>query len=102
MFTEKKTNTDDALPSKRPLEGYVHRVKKGLVNLEIFLPEYLVWGKFPKKNKFPKGEVGFSKMISLMRDTSQEKVEDAVIQQYSSEEEDYKSIDKMWLNLQQK
>ena len=94
MFTGKKNNADDALLSKRPLGGYsCASCEKGLVNLEKFPPEYLVWGKFPKGDKLPKGGVGFSKIISLMRDTSQEKAQDAVIQQYSEREEDHKSIE---------
>ena len=94
MLTRKKANADDALLSKRPLGGYsCASCEKGLVNLEKYPPEFLVWGKFPKGDKLPKGGVGFSKIISLMKDMSLEKTQDAVIQQYSEREEDNKSLE---------
>ncbi len=66
-------NSDDALLSRKPLGGIsCASCDKNLINLQGKPADYYVWGKFPKSDKLPKGGCGFSKIISLMKDGSEE------------------------------
>lgn len=101
MMEEYSEHTENAMLSKKPLGGLsCASCEKNLTNLQGLRSQFLVWGKFPKREGeklLNKSGYGFSKILSMVKPEELEKSETVRIMTGEKETESPQSEEKKTL-----